>query len=671
MSLVITSSRQQEFDGTPEALKGIENPASYKNHMKSPLIVPPNSEIAVVSVKMDRKNVIVVDRGDRMALYWGLQPNAADADTWMNDKQPHLPIYLQVDDGTYTQNEFAAELETALTAITQKTYSNISDVTVKLIVEANEQFATYEITFNALDDNTAIDLTALTSADWLSCINSANDTPSEIEIRRAYGAGPYDKTDDFTPTAGTGKLVMGSAGTPGKACAILKNNVLSSTDGVCEFSFEGYNGNLKVGLVRNIPSNRAAPARFNSEFQSPNFAGSEGNKISQFFDYGFSLERSGAGPPTSWGLTHSVTINPEGVDDPNGFVGTQMVRVPNASLVTSPVNGSFDSTKGVYFNKVRFTRIGEGIRVDLVDNKTNVSNIVSETASKAFKPCGDASDLLYAKIFMDGTAGEIVELTKFEVCNTAPSKNQAYDVSGRNYGYELAPNNSAEYVSIYQQYQDEYTMGNQGFGNIQTSVGYADANLQKEPIYNLLNADGSQKREWGLVLGPDPLLSAVGDGYEIPPIEQMVPTDNMRKRLGFAETVVLEDDDAYAGENTETVIFRSNQEQTLSHNKNMFIRWHPTQQVSYNSNQGSISKIIYACPRFDVQKYYYGSLYFEPNERVYCDCNNVDSLMITDIQVDIVDINEMLVTDLIGTTQINFHIRQKEGFTVGRNSGRT
>ena len=45
--------------------------------------------------------------------------------------------------------------------------------------------------------------------------------------------------------------------------------------------------------------------------------------------------------------------------------------------------------------------------------------------------------------------------------------------------------------------------------------------------------------------------------------------------------------------------------------------------------------------------------------------------MITDIGVDIVDVNEMLRKDLIGTSQINFHIRQKENFKVGRSSGRT
>jgi len=674
MSLIITSSRQQEFDGTPAALSGIENPTSYKNHMKSPLMLKPNSEVAVVSVRVDRKDVIVVDRGERMALYWGKEPDGP----WVGDPQPHLPVYLEVPDGSYNQNEFAVALETALTDMCQKTYSNISNVTVNLKVQAAEEFASYEIKFFALANASTVALSSLTSADWLSCVNDSNNTPNEIEIRRAYGAGPYDKTDDFTPTAGTGKIVMGSAGTPGKACAILKNKVLSSTSGVCEFSFDAYNNDFTVGLVRNIPTTRAAPARFNSEFQRPNFAGQDGNKISQFFDYALTLKRSAKGPPTSWGLTQAVTVNTDGTGNPDRYHGTQMVRVPNASLIISPDNASFDNSggSGDFFNKVRFTRIGEAIRIDLIDNKGAVTNIISQTTSNALAPCGDHNDLLYAKIFMDGDAADELSVTQFDVCNytTSPAStriSQPYDTTQRTYGYELG-DLDAEFVSVYQQLQDEYTLGNQGYGNIQTSVGFADANLEKEPAYNLLHGDGSQDRDWGMILGPDDYLSATSAfGFEIPDVEVMIPTDNMRKRLGFAEMVVLEIEDATAGAGTKTVTFEGNRAIETTHGKNMFIRWHPTQQVSYNANQGSISKIVYACPRFDVNGSVSGALYFEPNERVYVDCNNVDPLMITDISVDIVDINEMLVTDLIGTTQINFHVRQKEGFSVGRDSGRT
>ena len=96
----------------------------------------------------------------------------------------------------------------------------------------------------------------------------------------------------------------------------------------------------------------------------------------------------------------------------------------------------------------------------------------------------------------------------------------------------------------------------------------------------------------------------------------------------------------------------------------MFIRFHATQQQSYNANTGSISKIVYACPRFDVNGSLDGALYYEPHERVYIDMNNAYPLTLTNMAIDIVDVNERLIDDLEGQTQINFHIRKKSTGTA-------
>ena len=65
MSLLITSSRQQEFDNVGSSTIGIEQPYSYINHMNSPLIIDANSEIAVVSIKCERDAKLVIDPADR------------------------------------------------------------------------------------------------------------------------------------------------------------------------------------------------------------------------------------------------------------------------------------------------------------------------------------------------------------------------------------------------------------------------------------------------------------------------------------------------------------------------------------------------------------------------------------------------------------------------------
>ena len=51
-----------------------------------------------------------------------------------------------------------------------------------------------------------------------------------------------------------------------------------------------------------------------------------------------------------------------------------------------------------------------------------------------------------------------------------------------------------------------------------------------------------------------------------------------------------------------------------------------------------------------------GTLYFEPQERVYLDLNNVRPLFISDIEVDIVHDDETLATELQGKSTVVLHI---------------
>ena len=76
MSLVITSSSQQDYDRDGQVKIGLENPASFQNFLKSPLIVDKNSEVALVSLKCNRDdNTIVINegQGEGLFVYWGAE----------------------------------------------------------------------------------------------------------------------------------------------------------------------------------------------------------------------------------------------------------------------------------------------------------------------------------------------------------------------------------------------------------------------------------------------------------------------------------------------------------------------------------------------------------------------------------------------------------------------
>jgi len=645
MSLVITSSKQQEYDGTSGV--GIEKPFSYKNHMKSPLIVKPNSEIAVVSVLADRDlRIRIGERGARMGLYWGDEdyPNGFDTG-------PNTVAFLEVAEGEYTSVGFAAQLQFQMNKICRQTFSNFGEAKVEVLTDAGDPFQSYKITFTQNASATNISST-LGSASFVACINDNNTTPATSEIAEVY-PGTYIKTDDFT-IAGN-KITAGSAA---KAkVAIMASTYLSSASGVCEFNFTSAEGNIKVGLVRNIPSDRSAPANYNSIGQQPNQAMKVGNQIDEFYDYVFTINRDSAGGatiPTSFSVGQSAIVQ----NAPNGV---QMVEVPSASYSNAVVVGDFDTSKGTFFNSVRFTRFGEAIKIELLDNKGGSTTLIDK-GSGALRPCGQSSDLLYAKVDIT-VATEMIAITQFDA-GVAAANYRSY-TDDRFYGFDLLDQTKLDHIK-YAELIDTETTDYNGRGVVEASIGYAPNPLAFSSVgqYDLINASGGQARNWVMCLGPDVK-------YDTSLLVEMIPNNQMMRRLGFDHTPIIQSADKDAGSTTNVIIFKSNVAPDYSLFDNMFIRWKPTQQQSYNAAQGSISKIVYACPRYDIRGNDHGALYYEPYERVYVDCNNPEELIITDIGVDLVDVNEILAEGLTGNTQIVFHIRQKEDFKVGRNSGRT
>ena len=115
MSLIFTSNTQDEYDGKGDARPniGIENPAGYHNHLTSPLEVKPNSQIAVQSVKITRKEKYDFSDGQRMLYYFG-KPLGTTLTLEDVTSRPKLVVLPQ---GTYGPSEFASELEKQMKAM--------------------------------------------------------------------------------------------------------------------------------------------------------------------------------------------------------------------------------------------------------------------------------------------------------------------------------------------------------------------------------------------------------------------------------------------------------------------------------------------------------------------------------------------------------------------------
>ena len=136
------------------------------------------------------------------------------------------------------------------------------------------------------------------------------------------------------------------------------------------------------------------------------------------------------------------------------------------------------------------------------------------------------------------------------------------------------------------------------------------------------------------------------------------PLANAREVLGFSQDLLT------TTAKPPTIIgnvytYGSDAVPNLGSQTNLFVRLNNFSQRSFNAGVGRPSKIIYTLPRFDMSGRDTGSgLYFEPGERVYLNLANTEPLYINEFDISIVDSRERLARVLNGTTIICLHFRQ-------------
>ena len=177
--------------------------------------------------------------------------------------------------------------------------------------------------------------------------------------------------------------------------------------------------------------------------------------------------------------------------------------------------------------------------------------------------------------------------------------------------------------------------------------------------YSLLNASNSPDYNMVLIPGPERDLTtktqpniaftstyAIGFGQQA----------NMAQVLGSGDISVLEQSVYGTGNLNSIFITPPVKSEFMTHSG--FIRVNNLTGVSYNGTKGSISKILYQIPRFDNSGRTEGNLYFSPGEKTYIELGNTEQLILNQLDVDIVDKSERVVSDLIGSTVVVLYIRK-------------
>ena len=663
MSLLITSSRQAEFhDDLQVADNGLEQPNSYTNIMRSPLLVDADSEIAVVNIKCQRDGKIHVGiRGLTFGVYWGNELAdgkflnsygelmAPRADSILSKNRV---VYVKISKGVYTKKEFIDVLNDQVNKICGQTFSNFGGASVTGIYDATINLT--GLSFEFKQNASATDVSSTLSAQ--DVITTSNHIPPDTLQDAGYlaeGNLPYLLTDDYVWTFANKRMTKGTDTTK-DGCAVF-SKPLSSTSGVCEVDFQNVSGNFKIGLTRGFSGGTMpCPLNFNAGTEE---ADQVGNGYTEFYDYVFQMDRSLNNPATvdNYNVAQSY-FNSAYVE---GELGTTTMSVlGNGSYAggSPPPNASFEGVIGddLRLCNIRFTRYGEKIKIEAFNKNADPSKVVTAILADfnlaSLCPVNLANDQLYLKIDLAATADYVV-INQFD--SDATNTSDVGPNAPRNYGYDDIYT-SSDIVREQVNHQNAIVDWdvNDAFASKQYNlpIVYVDA-----PTYQDFNASFGQDRKWVLVLDKD-------DNYQTWGIP-----NNVSAMLGFTKRIIKESVDKDASSTTNDIIFKGQRAGGLQLNSqflSMFIRFHATQQQSYNANTGSISKIVYACPRFDVNGSLDGALYYEPNERVYIDMNNPSAITLTNMAIDIVDVNERLIENLEGQTQINFHIRKKSTGTA-------
>ncbi len=626
MSLVICSN---EIPGSGVRESQFQAPFSFHNHLEQPLRIPPNSEVAVQSLKINKEGSVSLSPATIWYEYFGVK-----LDDGNKEKTTSAPHY--VDLGLEGNTE--ATVDSAARDFIQPALSRgvPNPETFGLPTAAANRDAGGN-DFNGWDLN----FTQRTTGKGL---NSRPTTWSNKFGTSGTNGGLSFNSASNTLTA-TGKT---KAATPFNQ-AIGENTPLALNEGefivdLTGLKPDGANVSWAVGLTRCQTENNGVNVLYNPNGNSAQGGASPAGErnyypeiecdfvVGAFQDFGTTSNRY-------LYAYHLVENSDDGGYEADEPLSMQNIDYRNNGDLTDYYNWSTNSANKQY-SKLKFTVKNENIKVELYSASDSAYETMIDitgaqaTKGKRFKPICDTCRNLYPFVFVQGRT---------------PTKQAFMTIdkwSGRtisNFGYDRPANDWWSYLNSVNLQE---TLGKQ----VDTrEYNQFDAGHTDDHTYKGINASGAfEDYEYILVVDEDKDL--------------YVPTDraNAADFLGYSGQTVVEKT-SISTASPPVVNFLSEDTPELKSTTNIFVRLNNYNVKSYNAGQSSSSKIIYAAPRFSTgTDQSVGALFFESPERVYVDLNNPNELIANMFDISLVNEDNTLATDIRGKTVCILHIREKK-----------
>jgi len=617
MSLVICSN---EIAGSSVQSSDFQAPYSFHNHLQQPLKLPPNSEVAVQSLKINKTGAVTLNPATVWYQYFGVKLTEANKNT--TTSFPHY-VDFNIDSNQEATVDSAARdfIQPALSrgVPTPETFG-LPTADAKRDAGGND-FTGWDIKFQQRTNGSALDNKPTT---WVNKFNTTG----------ASGGLSFDSASN-TLTA-TGKT--GEAKSLNQAIGTTTPLALNGGEFIVDLTGlkpDGQNISWGVGLTR--CQNKAGLI---NDLYNPNGYTEEGSNGRNYFpeiecDYlvgGF--QDFGTSTNRYIYAYHLAEKNDDTFYDPKEPLSMIPVEYPNNSSFTDFYNWSTNAAN-LQFSKLKYTVNNENVKCELYSaSDSNWYTLVDTAGNKGlrFKPVADTCRNLYPFVFIQGKAAGNQGVATIDKWSGREITNFTYN----------NPNNDwwAYLYSINAQYTLGKTVDTRVYNQFDATGGGVNHD------YKGINGSGAfEDYEYILVVTED--------------TELYTPTQraNADLFLGYDNQSVVEKTSVSA---SAVFTFESVNTPELKSTTNVFVRLDNFNVNSYNAGQSTASKIIYAAPRFATgTDQSVGALFYEAPERVYISLNNANEMNANQFALSIVNEDNTLASDLTGKTVVVLHFRQK------------
>ena len=617
MSLVICSNQYQENERTSNNNQAY----SFKNNLGTQMKIPPNSEVAVQSVKINKDGSITLKPSDVFYIYQGDKIGESAGQIDEMDDGTAYPVRVRLNESkiniTVTLDEFRSRIQTALNrGIINLAFNGQQVVLTKR--DSDGAFEGFDLRFTQ---------------------QNSSDTTSRIPTT----AKPYYNNGGVVPFTynASGKFQTKTQGVIGtipenQRSGILTDSPLGNVGGKFVVTFDSGSSTGTQGTSWAVGLRRS---RFVNDGKSkftrrPLYFDRTGESFAianQYYDYVVASIQEASGKNRflrvyQASIKEDITHGDEAMskDEPITMREIEYFGSHNADFKTARYNMS---TNASGFTLVEFHLKGNQMHLS-IGNASNSYNLVNpETLTGSvkkniFKPLSLTTELLYPHLWIQ-----------------KPSKSFTVTKYDGKSGYTFGDPKRDWWARMEQE------------GLTQRFCKRVDtrywANIEDDDEFDTsLPVNGS------FAEADFPVVVILGED------ENYVNTTdaNSELLLGFEKQHLL-DSPSYTN---PSYTFSSHSIPSLTARGSAFVRLNNFTQQSFNAGKGALSKILYHLPRFDNSGNEVGSdLFYESAEKTYVALNNPNELNINSFDIDIVTEQEVFATDLVGKTIVVLHFREK------------